>query len=100
MSRFLLPVSCCVAVTVLLDLIPMTLLQILALRTLGIKLVLTFRSGRGFPGLLESIGDVVGLMVMIRIRGPCLPRIRFILATAFLALMLDMRTLIPLLALC
>lgn len=87
------------AVKVLLPAMGTTLLQIPALSIVGMKLVLTFRTPRVFVMFRSSIGEDVGLMVMIPMLGPPSPRHRFILAMALLALIFVMKTLILLLAL-
>lgn len=86
-------------VNVLLPLIATTLLQTLALSALGIKFVLTFRTPRGFDPFLESMGEAVGLIVIIPMLGPPSPKNPFALESALFAFMLVIKTLIPLLAL-
>lgn len=85
--------------TVLLLVIRIILLTKLICSILGINLVLTFRTPRELGCLFESIGSPMGLIVTVPKLGPCRPSILVILATAFLAFILVISTLIRLLAL-
>lgn len=98
-NNFLARESLCFAWTVLLLPIWTTPLINPLPQARGTNLVLTFRTPRSFGPFFERMGEPLGLIVITRTRGPRPPNFLVILSKALFALILVIKTLIPLLAL-